>query len=113
MTYEERCAAARRALMEAEESVLQALASARVTVTALEEETRQLSETATRQHMEIYTEQQFAKLMQVSLTTIRRARKRGVIEPIFVEGIIRYTTLHLMQAPEIFRPQKTKLRRVK
>jgi len=103
MNAEQKYTDARRRLMESEASVLQALAFARATITQLEEENRELRAQVTKTRVELFTEEEFAKLCKVSTSTIARARKAGKIEPLMIGSLVRYSSLdHLAQVGEIF-----------
>jgi hypothetical protein len=97
---------ARRRLIEVEASIVQALTTARVSITELEEENHALRREALERRTEFYTEREFAALLKVSESTIRRLRKAHRIEPLMVGDSIRYSSLHVEQIHDIFRPRR-------
>lgn len=97
MTSDEKLAAARRQLAEAESVLLQALASARSLLAAIEEENRELRREAILSRPEFYTEEQFAALLQVSAATVARRRRAGRLPYLTVGTQIRYSSVHLTQ----------------
>lgn len=104
MNVEEQAADTRKELLEAETTVLRALASARSLVSAQEEEIKKARAEAAERNDDFLTEEQFAEILQVSAVTIAGLRKRGVIEPIWVASLPRYSrTHHVAQAVEIFK----------
>jgi len=102
MSTETKIEEARRLAFESEALILQSMASLRAALNEAEEENRQLRIEKARREIEIFTEREFAARLQVSDATLRRLRKRRQIEPIYVGGLVRYTSRHLEQLHEIF-----------
>jgi Helix-turn-helix domain len=102
MSAEDKVAAARRRVGEAEASMLLALASARAVLSEVEEENRELRREALKRETQFYTEAEFAALLKVSESTIARARKSGQLQPLRVGVQIRYSSLNVEQAEQIF-----------
>jgi len=114
-TSTEKVAAARRRLLEAEATVLHALAAARTALSEIEEENHELRREVLKRDTVFYTEAQFAALFKVSESTIRRERKRGKVQPLMVGNQYRYSSEHVAQAHEIFAmkrpaPSRSRLR---
>jgi len=92
---------ARRQLIEAEASTMNALAAARHLINVLEEENRELRQA--RAQADIYTEKEFADLFKVSEQTIQRLRLSGKIKALYVGTQPRYSRAeHFDRAAEIF-----------
>lgn len=95
--------AGKQRLIEAEATVLQALANARALVTQLEEENLGLRRQVAVKTIEIFTEREFAALCKVSAQTIAKLRRDGKIQPLKVGDQYRYTSVdHLQRVGEIF-----------
>lgn len=102
MDPNDQLAAARRRVLEAEASMLHALASARSALSSAEEQIHEMRRQELKRRTEFFTEQEFADMLRVSESTIARLRKRGTLQPLMVGGLIRYSSLHVEQAHEIF-----------
>ncbi len=107
MTIEERTANARKQLAQAEEMTLHAIASAKTVISEQEEELRQAKLEAAQRNDDILTEEEFAGIFKVSAVTIAKLRKAGLLEPIWIGSLPRYSrTLHVAKATEIFAKRK-------
>lgn len=96
---------ATQGLLDAEAVVLQSLARARSTISALEQEAMELRREVATKQVEIFTEAEFAERLKVSTSTLRRARLAGKIRPLEVgsPNCIRYSSVdHLEHLGEIF-----------
>jgi len=93
----------RQQLIEAEGAAVRALAGARALIAELEEENRELRETAERSKDEIFTEEEFAELFKVSYSTMKRLRQKGQISPFWLGTMPRYSRAeHFARAAELF-----------
>lgn len=106
--FEAAIAATRREVVEAETMLLRSLASLRASLTALEEENRQLRLTIVKHQVQIFTESELAERLKVSSRQIARLRLIGKIEPIMVGDAIRYSSHHLERIDEIFSAKAAK-----
>jgi len=103
-TPEEKCAVARRLILELEARDRQTFALAMKALGELEEDVRELRREAAKRNIEIFTEEEFAAKFKVSPSTIARERKAGRIEPLAMgQNIVRYSSLQFERAHEIFR----------
>lgn len=109
MKSEQQTANGRKQLAEAEELTLHAFATARSVITAQEEELRQAKIEAALRTDDFLTEEQFAEILQVGAPTIAKLRKAGLLEPIWVASLPRYSrSLHVAKAAEIFSKRSAK-----
>ncbi len=98
-------AGARQAALEAESHIslaLGELALVRSELSRVEEENRDLRVEAVKREMRFYTEREFAAILKVSLSTIARLRRAARLEHLQVGNQIRYSSVHLEKAHEIF-----------
>ena len=115
MTTDEKCAAARRQIAEAEAVLLQALASARGVLVSIEAENHELRREALERRTEYYTEHDVAVLLKVSDATVARLRKSGKLSCLRIGGQVRYTAAQLAHVGEVVNakpPARTWPRRV-
>jgi hypothetical protein len=109
-------AAARQAALEAESHIgvaMGMLAHVRSELSRVEEENRNLKIEAAKQQTQFYTEREFAQLLKVSVATIARLRKDLRIDPSpYIGGtLVRYSSVHLERAYEIFGEGRKRKRR--
>jgi excisionase family DNA binding protein len=105
---------AQQRLSEAEASMLQALGFARAALVLVENENLELRRENLARRTEFFTEREFAELLKVSVSTIARLRRAAKLEHLQVGSQIRYSSVHVEKAHEIFgREPKTRSTRLK
>lgn len=98
---EEKCAVARRLILELEARDRQTFALAMKALGEIEEDARELRREALKRDVEFFTEEQFAARVKVSAKSIAKLRKAGKLIPCNVGGPIRYSTAHVEQLSQI------------
>jgi ribosomal protein S13 len=73
----------------------------------IEEELRTLRREVTQKQIEFFTEKEFAAKLRVSHDVIANMRRDGELDPLRLRGLVRYSSLQLENAHEIF-GQRTK-----
>jgi len=113
-TLEDRLGAARQILLEMEARESNNFALARKVLGEMEEDVRALRMEVGRKQIEIFTEEEFAAKLKISVTTLRRIRREGRVQPLqLTEKTIRYSSLQLERVHEIFpRAARSGLRKV-
>jgi hypothetical protein len=95
-------ATAQRQIAELEAAVNQAVGSARASLAVVEEENRELRRESMARSTSFYTEREFAALLKVSVSTIARLRRAAKLEHLQVGSQIRYSSVHIERAHELF-----------
>lgn len=103
-TAEDKIQAFRNVLLQIEAQQSQAVVLARKALGEIEEDVRELRRESAKRNIEIFTEEEFAAKFKVSAATIARERKAGRIKALEMgQNIVRYSSLQLEGAHEIFR----------
>lgn len=97
MTGTSTIAAAQQKLAELEASMNLIIGSLRASLVLVEEENRELRREALKRNTEFFTELEFAALVKVSVTTVKRLRRSGRLTHVRIGQLVRYTTAHLGQ----------------
>lgn len=105
MTTDDRLATAWRELTELEALVHQALGAARGSLVVVEDENRRLRQEALRRRPEFYTEREFAKMLKVSESTLKRIRAKHSLDHMLVGSgdgrqQVRYSSQQVESAQE-------------
>jgi hypothetical protein len=95
-------AAAQQKLAELEASMNLAVGLARASLVLVEQENVELRRESLARRTSFYTEREFAAILKVSVSTIARLRRAAKLEHLQVGNQIRYSSVHLERAHEIF-----------
>ena len=114
MQVSDQIEAAQAELVELQIQLEQMIARSRGILLLAADEVRQANTLVAKSQIEFFTENEFAELLKLSPVTVARARRRGRMPYVKIEGSIRYTTEHLSIAAELFdsrRPREVKKKR--
>ena len=104
MTIDDKIQTLRAVVAETESKDQQTWAIVRGALGEIEEELRTLRARAAVQHIEYFTEEEFAARLQVSREHIKKLRLKlgDRIQPApYIGGMVRWSTKHLLQANEL------------
>ncbi len=107
MSIDEKIENTRKLVAEQEAREGQTWATVRALLGEIEEELRILRRQVDQKQIEFFTEREFAAKLKVGEDTIARMRRDGELDPLRLRGLVRYSSLQLERAHEIF-GQRTK-----